>query len=198
MHIGIERRAYTLDLLKVERADKDAPRIVGHAAVFNQWADIGGFFRERVRPGAFARAIREDDIRSLFNHDANLILGRKKAGTLELKEDETGLHTVTLPGDQTYARDLLASLERGDVDQMSFGFRTLKDEWNYEARIPERTLIEVELFDISPVTFPAYPTTDVGVRTLEAYRKANPGGGLNTINAEAICRSRKQRAYRHF
>lgn len=196
--MDIERRAYALDVLKVERADKDAPRIVGHAAVFNQWAEIGGFFREQVRPGAFTRAIREDDIRALFNHDANLILGRKKAGTLELREDETGLHTITLPGDQSYARDLLVALERGDVDQMSFGFRTLKDEWNYDARIPERTLIEVELFDISPVTFPAYPTTDVGVRALETYRKAHPAGGLNTINAEAICRSKKQRAYRHF
>src|SRR5689334_3189025 len=115
--MNTERRAYALDMLKLERrTDKEPERMVGHAAVFNTWTDIGGYFRERILPGAFTRALKEDDVRSLFNHDANLILGRTKAGTLLLEEDPTGLLTQTFPPDTSYARDLAVSMERGDVD----------------------------------------------------------------------------------
>lgn len=192
-----ERRAYSLDSLKIERSEKEPTRMVGHAAVFNQWADIGGFFRERILPGAFARAIKENDVRALFNHDSNLILGRSKPGTLLLEEDDKGLAIQIFPADTTYARDLTISMDRGDVDQMSFGFRVVKDEWNYDAKIPERTLHQVELFDVSPVTFPAYPTTDVGLRMVEAYRKQHPTGGLTTVSAAAIVRGKKQLARAH-
>ncbi len=195
--MNIERRQFSIQGLKLEARDKEATRMIGHAAVFNTWADIGGYFRERIVPGAFKRAIKEDDVRALFNHDANFVLGRNKAGTLLLEEDDTGLAIQIFPPETSFARDLGISMERGDIDQMSFGFRTLKDQWNYEPRIPERTLLEVELFDISPVTFPAYPTTDVGMRTIEAYRKEHPAGGLTTVNASAIVRSRRQQAYRH-
>lgn len=191
----IERRVYTLDSLQVERREKEQTRIVGHAAVFNQPIEIGRWFREKVAPGAFKRAVAEDDVRGLFNHDPNLILGRNKAGTLELKEDDTGLHTVILPPDTSYARDLMVSMERGDITQMSFGFFVRKEEWDDTGEIPLRTLLEVELFDVSPVTFPAYPTTDVGLRCLEAFRKEHPkGAGLTTVSAAPIVqRSRLQR-----
>lgn len=192
----LERRVFTLDALQVERRDKEAVRIVGHAAVFNREIEIGRWFREKVAPGAFKRAIAEDDVRALFNHDANLILGRNKAGTLTMKEDDTGLHTVTLPPDTTYARDLMVSMERGDITQMSFGFRVRKEEWDDTGEMPMRTLVEVELFDVSPVTFPAYPTTDVGVRSLEAYRKAQPRG-MTTDSAAPLVRALTQRARRH-
>lgn len=197
---NIERRAFAIEGLAIERREKEPPRMVGHAAVFNQWADIGGYFRERVAPGAFSRAVKEDDVRALFNHDPNHVLGRNKAGTLLLEEDHAGLAIQIFPPDTQLARDLGISMERGDVDQMSFGFRVRKDEWNYDAKMPERTLLEVELFDISPVTFPAYPTTDVGLRALEAYRQQHPkppSGGLTTVSAAAIVRGKKQLARTH-
>ncbi len=167
----IERRVFSMDQLMVERRVETAPRIVGHASVFGQEADIGGWFREKVAAGAFRRALAEDDVRALFNHDPNIVLGRNRAGTLKLTEDEVGLAYDISPPDTLAARDLLTSIERGDVSQSSFGFRVLREEWDDRSDPPLRTILEVELFDVSPVTFPAYPTTDVAVRSLEAWRK---------------------------
>lgn len=168
-----ERRAFAVDRLHLEtRAEGEARHIVGHAAVFNTETDIGGWFREKIAPGAFARAIAQDDVRALFNHDANYVLGRNKAGTLTLSEDDKGLAIDIVPPDTSFARDLLVSLERGDVSQMSFGFRVLKELWDDTGDTAVRTLVEVELFDVSPVTYPAYPTTDAAVRSFEAYKKS--------------------------
>lgn len=162
----VERRAFAVDLMEVREDDKKLRTIVGHAAVFNREADIGGWFAESVAPGAFRRAIAEDDVRSLFNHDPSYILGRNRAGTLKLSEDEQGLLTTTSPPDTSYARDLLVSIERGDVSQMSFAFRVLREEWDETGDVLKRKILEVELFDVSPVTFPAYTQTDVGLRAV--------------------------------
>lgn len=159
----LERRTFQLDEL---RADEDGKslRISGHAAVFNKKSDVIFGFREIVLPGAFKKTIKEADIRALWNHDPNIVLGRNKAGTLRLKEDDRGLKTdIDLPDTQP-ARDLYQSIKRGDVDQMSFGFRTITDKWRTEDKITIRELVEVELFDVSPVTFPAYPDTDINAR----------------------------------
>lgn len=164
----IERRAFAVDRMEVRAADDDAKlrTIVGHAAVFNRDADIGGWFSESVAPGAFKRAIAEDDVRSLFNHEPSYILGRNRAGTLKLAEDEQGLLSTTYPPDTSYARDLLVSIERGDVSQMSFAFRVLREEWDETGDTLKRKILEVELFDVSPVTYPAYVQTDVGLRAV--------------------------------
>ena len=173
---GIELRVYGAEIVRVEKRGDEMPALVGHAAVFNQEADIAGFFFERVAPGAFARAIEEDDVRALFNHDVNFVLGRNRAQptpTLELAEDATGLLTTTFPPDTTYARDLVVSIGRGDVSQMSFAFRVRKETWEEKNKHEWlRTIQDVELFDVSPVTFPAYPTTDVGLRALNAFKEA--------------------------
>lgn len=168
-----ELRAFTLDRIAVTR-DADKPKIVGHAAVFNTETPIGSWFREKVAPGAFARAIKEDDVRALFNHDPNFVLGRNKAGTLRLAEDDVGLAVEIDPPDTQVARDLMTSMERGDISQMSFGFYVRKQEWLEDDKGNVlRTLVEVELFDVSPVTYPAYPTTDVAVRSLTDWREQN-------------------------
>ena len=153
--------------LRVEGGD--TPKIVGHAAVFNKWSEDLGGFREKIASGAFTKTIKEGDIRALFNHDANFVLGRNKAGTLTLEEDKKGLKVSIDPPDAQWARDLTTSIERGDITQMSFGFRTIKDQWTTpkDGKDNQRELLEVELFDVSPVTFPAYPQTDVGVRSLD-------------------------------
>jgi Escherichia/Staphylococcus phage prohead protease len=148
-------------------------RIIGHAAVFNQLSDDLGGFREKIQPGAFADTIKDGDIRALWNHDANFVLARTKSGTLKLSEDQVGLAIDAELPDTNFARDLLRSIERNDVDQMSFGFRVLPkgDSWRMEDGGLVRTLTKVELFDVSPVTFPAYPQTDVQARSLLSQTK---------------------------
>lgn len=144
--------------------DTSSPKITGYAAVFDTWADIGGWFRESIRKGAFTRTIKEADVRALMNHNENYVLGRNKAGTLRLKEDSKGLAVEIDPAPTSWANDLLVSMKRGDVSQMSFGFTVNEQEVNYER--DERVLTDVTLFDVSVVTYPAYPTTSAQVRSL--------------------------------
>jgi HK97 family phage prohead protease len=158
----IERRAFGFEV----RADGEKPVMSGHAAMFGQEADIMGVFRERIDSGAFKTAIGRDDVRALWNHNPDYVLGRNKAGTLQLKEDETGLAVEIDPPDTQWARDLMVSMKRGDVSQMSFGFRVTDQSWERVAgKLPLRIIRGVELFDVSPVTYPAYEGTDIHVRS---------------------------------
>jgi Escherichia/Staphylococcus phage prohead protease len=137
--------------------------IGGYAAVFQSWSEDLGGFREQIAPGAFARSISLDDVVALFNHNPSQVLGRTKSGTLTLKEDSVGLDfRVSLP-DTTLGNDLLKLVKRGDIRGCSFGFRVRKDDWN--AAGDERTLLDVSLADIGPVTFPAYPSTTLAARS---------------------------------
>lgn len=161
-------------------------KIVGYAAVFDKPSVNLGGFTERIRKGAFKKTIGEADVRALFNHDPNYVLGRTKSGTLRLEEDDTGLRIEIDPPKSGIVRDLVMEpIRRGDVDQMSFAFNTVKDAWTRnENGTDERELIEVRLHDISPVTYPAYPDTSVGLRedinTLVAELRA-----MRTADAES-------------
>jgi hypothetical protein len=140
--------------------------IEGYACEFFAVSDPiqpGGFL-EHVVPGAFSRAVKYGDVRALFNHDPNMILGRTKSGTLKLAEDSRGLHfECNLPA-TSVAADLVHSIRRGDISGCSFSFSALKDEWPSEN---ERILRDVDLFDVGPVTYPAYSHgTSVGARSL--------------------------------
>lgn len=149
------------------RADEDGARIAGHIAVFNSLSEDLGGFREIIRPGAFAKTLQEADIRALFNHDSNFVLGRNKSGTLTVSEDERGLYIEVDVPDTAWARDLLVSMRRGDIDQGSFAFRTVKDDWKERDGQLIRELAEVRLYDVSVVTYPAYPATSAYVRSDE-------------------------------
>lgn len=176
-----ETRSY-----QVEFRARDDGKIVGYASVFNQWSEDLGGFREKVKQGAFAKTIKEADIRALFNHDSNYVLGRNKAGTLQLEEDAKGLLVTIDPPDTQWARDLSTSIKRGDIDQMSFGFRTIRDEWNDKDRNQiTRELVEVELFDVSPVTYPAYPQTSVAVRAKVEELTASDSDATEEAEAES-------------
>jgi HK97 family phage prohead protease len=158
---------------------EDAKRLNGYAIVFNSLSvDLGGF-REIISPDAVDRALKEGtDVRALVDHDSAKILGRVRAGTLGLRKDTTGLRVSIEPDTQiSYAADIMRSVARGDVSGMSFGFRTLADEWNYEGKIPIRTVTDMKLSEVSIVTFPAYEKTDVNValRSLEAFRRETFG-----------------------
>lgn len=155
-----------------QRAEAARPTLVGYAAVFNSPAMIGDFFEERIAPGAFSAAIGRDDVRALINHDDELILGRTKSGTLRLSEDATGLLCEIDPPDTSYANDLIESMRRGDIDQMSFGFRATKEQWDETGPVLKRTILEVELFDVSPVTFPAYESTEIALRSAQGIAPA--------------------------
>lgn len=167
----IERRALNAP---IEFRDSEGHNtIAGYAAIFNSITDIGGLFREQVAPGAFSTSL-DGDVRALFDHDTSHVLGRTKSGTLRLKEDKHGLAVeIDLP-DTQIGRDLRASLERGDIDGMSFGFRVTKQDWDESGETPLRTIREVELFEVSVVTFPAYADTEVALRNLETFRKEQP------------------------
>jgi HK97 family phage prohead protease len=184
----IERRTWSVDELRVD-GEADSPRIVGHAAVFNSLSESLGGFREKIAPGAFAKTLG-GDVRALFNHDPNHVLGRTRAKTLRLAEDSKGLAVEIDPPDTEQARAVVEALRRGDVSQMSFGFRTVHDSWE---NLPNgdviRTLHEVELFDVSPVTFPAYAQTDAAVRSLEAWRE----GEASEVTEEAAAKEETRR-----
>lgn len=179
MAAKIERRTSAIVGLEVRAEGEGDPPpasptglVVGHASVFDAptvlYKSDRLLVRETIRRGAFARAIREaQDVKALFNHDANLVLGRTRSGTLVLSEDETGLrYELSLP-DTQLGRDVRVLLDRGDVDQNSFAFlprpggrkETITQEGDVEVRDVE--ILEVDLYDISLVTYPAYPDATV-------------------------------------
>lgn len=172
MSMEIERRSFAVDSLNIEMREDSKPVIRGHAAVFNQLSEDLGGFREQIAPGAFIEAIERDDVRALFNHDANFVLGRTVSKTLRLSEDARGLAIEIDPPDTQAARDLMVSISRGDVSQMSFGF-TIRPGGQDWAKDDDgrtiRTLKKVRLFDVSPVTYPAYPQTDVALREMRSF-----------------------------
>lgn len=175
--MGPERRYVPMDRVEVRDANDDGSiPFEGHAAVFNVRTWIGpkkwGFW-EQIREGAFTKAIAENDVRMLKNHDVNFDLARstitKGPGMLRLSEDDTGLRDIANWIPTSYAKDLAISVRSGVITQQSFGFLPVKEEWSTDDATGEetRTLIEVSLFDVSPVTFPAYPETDASMRAAQ-------------------------------
>jgi HK97 family phage prohead protease len=153
-------------------------RLVGYASVFGVLSQVIWGFRERVAPGAFAETL-QDDIRALWNHDTAYVLGRTTAGTLKVGEDKHGLWVEITPPETPLVESFLASVERGDVSQMSIGFRALEDEWDEdEDGQLIRTVTKIKLYEVSPVTFPAFTETEVSTRSVELYgdRPERPAG----------------------
>lgn len=152
------------------RFETEGRKIVGYAAKFmTRSQDLGGFV-EQIEPSAFQRSLDENaDVRALIDHNPSLILGRTLSGTLKLSTDSTGLLVEITPPDTSYSRDLMVSLERGDITQMSFAFVTKKDNWEKDGAVNLRTLLDVDLHDVSAVTYPAYLDTEVGLRSLSSF-----------------------------
>lgn len=158
-----------------ERAEGEPPVLTGYAAVFDQVIPIGKYFREVVRRGAFTKTLENDDIFFLGNnHDKNVPLARTQNQTLRMFEDEHGLgFELELPPTQ-YASDLHVLVKRGIINKMSFGFTHVQERWTKatETETALSELLEVRLWDVSPVTWAAYPMTDVKARELYQERCA--------------------------
>lgn len=175
--MSVERRSFEA-AVELRSSPGRPPVIRGYAAVFNQWTTLGEsdayIVRERVLPGAFANALRErQDVRALFNHDPSLLLGRTAAGTCRLSVDSRGLVYEVDPSPASAYRQTVIYLERKEVTGSSFAFKVRKGGVSVDRRqeagtgrtIVERELSDLDLLDVSPVTYPAYPGTDVGLRS---------------------------------
>ena len=150
------------------REDGDDLVIEGYFAVFNSIYQIAPGMSESIAPGAFDETI-SGDIRALINHDTTLVLGRTKAGTLSLEQDSHGLRgTIKVnPNDQD-AMNLYERVKRGDVDQCSFGFDIRSEDTDIrEDGSVHWTIKDVELFEVSCCTFPAYEETNISARSAE-------------------------------
>ena len=186
----IERRTFTIKNVEARQAEDGTMRLSGYAAVFNE-DSVPLPFLERIAPGAFRKTLTETpDVRLLINHEG-LPLARTKNKTLRLHEDETGLYMDADLPDTQAARDLYTLVERGDVDQMSFAFRVIRQKWSEDRS--RRVLTELSLSDgdVSVVTYAAYPTTTVEAREqIAAARQAIKEGreitGESLIVIQAI------------
>lgn len=161
---------------RVESAD--GKRLNGYAIVFNSLSENLGGFKEIIAPDAVDRALNEGaDVRALVDHDSGKVIGRTRAGTLTLRKDARGLRVQIEPDPEiSYARDLLRAVARGDISGMSFGFRVLEDEWDYDGKLPVRTVTDMAISEVSVVAFPAYSATDVSVaiRSLDQFMRTHP------------------------
>lgn len=166
----LEIRTCPVGDLRVEA--RGVSRVIrGYAIVFNKLSENLLFFREQIDPAAVDRTLKEKiDLRALVDHDPARILGRLTAGTLRVEKDGHGLQVEIDPPETTSGQDIVESIRRRDVTGMSFAFRTLKDLWDETTEPPTRTVLDMEVREISVVTFPAYPQTEVALRALQAVQ----------------------------
>lgn len=147
-----------------QEPDTKTRRIVGHATVFNRLSeDRGGFFVV-MAPTAFTKSMAEDDVRVLFNHNADYILGRSTNGTLKMSVDDVGLLIDAELSDTQWGRDTFTSIQRGDITQMSIGGMIVAETLHMDGETTVYTVDEFKLWDVSPVTYAAFEQTDVGVK----------------------------------
>jgi HK97 family phage prohead protease len=185
----IERRTYTVRDVEA-RSEGDTMRLSGYAAVFND-SSLPLPFKESIAPGAFRKTLSETpDVRLLINHEG-LPLARTKNGTLKLEEDDRGLRFDADLADTQEGRDIYELIKRGDVDQMSFAFRVIRQKWSDDRS--RRVLTEVSLADgdVSVVTYPAYPTTTVEARehiknAIKAIKEGREVTGDSLIALQSI------------
>ncbi len=186
-----ESRA-TVGGIELRKKDDGGHVLVGMAAIFDSRSENLGGFREIIAPGAFDET-DVSDVRGLFNHDENIVLGRSAAGTLKTERTEKGLrYEIDLPDTQTVRDLVIEPIKRGDVSQSSFGFTIARggDEWDEDDEgVLIRTIRKVQrLFDVSPVTFPAYADTNVGMRSLSKFEERR---NKETIEGEAQLRAKQ-------
>ncbi len=194
---NMEYRTATMNIAELRldslSANDISPAITGYAAVFNTLSEDLGGFREQIAPGAFKRALDLDqDVRALVDHDPSRIIGRSTSGTLEMVEDDHGLRVKIDPADTSAGRDIMESISRGDVSGMSFGFVVRDDQWDMIDGENIRTVSDMDLFDVSVVTYPAYTgsSVEVALRSLDDHKRAIAEVDEDIRRADAMAHSR--------
>ena len=188
-----ETRCYSGEV-RAEQLGEQPTRIIGYGSVFNSRSEPLWGFREIIKPGAFDDVLG-DDIRGLFNHDPNFILGRSASGTLSVSVDDKGLrYDIAAPDTQTIRDLVLAPMMRGDITQSSFAFRIAHDGEHWYRDDEGIVIREINrfsrLFDVSPVTYPAYQDADSGVRSMKAWQEARDSGALAQAINQRTARER--------
>lgn len=186
---GYEQRAFAE--FRVHEEDGQAPTLEGIAAPFGKLSEDLGGFRERIKPGSFRASIKGErrDVAAMREHNPELLLGRQSAGTLVMREKKEGLSVIITPPDTELGRSTVEAVRRGDLRSMSFGFVALDSKWERVGGEDVRVLGDVDLFDVSVVTFPAYPDTRVAQRSLLAWR--------DSLNEEEESKAALELEYEH-
>lgn len=189
----IEQRTFSGEV-RADFHDNAPTHIIGYGAVFNSRSENLGGFREVILPESF-NDVLNDDVRALFNHDQNFVLGRSTAGTLSLSVDEHGLkYDITAPNTQTIRDLVLAPMQRGDINQSSFAFTIARDgdDWQEDDDgVIVRTIHRLKrLYDVSPVTYPAYQAASSTVRSLNAWKEARESGAVAKAVSQKMARER--------
>jgi len=193
--------------LRAAAESESTPKVRGYAAKFDSPSENLGSeqyqFREIIKPGAFDDVLN-DDVRALFNHESSAILARSKngEGSLKIGADEVGLWYEFEAPDTQVGRDLVTSLKRGDVDQSSFSFTVNEDGQSWKETkegdgpsIITRTITKIKrLFDVSPVTYPAYPDATVALRSLQEFQAAETTPSPEPPSKEEQPDTRRKRA----
>lgn len=193
---GQERRAIgEVAELRFAQGEAGIGTASGYAVLFNNRTDIGGWWIEQFAPGAFTQSLGERDVVALHSHDDARPVGRRSRGTLRLNQDERGLAFENDLPDTSDGRDLKVQLERGDIEGMSFRFISRHDEWDETADPPLRTIHKADLIEVTYTAFPAYPDTEVGIRSLEGARaekrQHNKSGAVARLRMRQAQRERK-------
>lgn len=179
----IERRTVAMEVAELRIADAAVPRVIGYGGVFSARTDLG-MFTEEIAPGAFDPVLG-DDVRGLFNHHPDHVLGRTKSGTLRLSIDDRGLrYEIDLNPEDPDAMKLHARVKRGDISGSSFAFTVAEDSWDHSGKKQHRVIQRLgKLLDVGPVTFPAYQGAKVSARALELATREVPPAGPTRIYA---------------
>ncbi len=198
----LERRVLPVEDVELRIEDSGKPKITGYAAKYGKWSqDLGGF-TERIKKGAFDEAMENSDIRALKNHDPNLLLGRNTSGTLRLSSNSVGLRFECDIPNTTTGTDTAEEIRNGSLTGCSFSFNVEADDWKYnEDGTVQRTITKIgEMYDVGPVTYPAYPDTTVAARSLEQFRKDKKTEDKSDDESKEIERKRQceiEKSYRH-
>lgn len=191
---GTEARALGASELRMAGEGEGGKTTRGYFVLADNVTSIGGYWQERFSPGCFKASLEERDVVALHSHDDGRPMGRMSRETLRISEDERGYSFENDLPDTQDGQDLATSIERGDIEGMSFRFRTRKEEWDETQDPPMRTVIEADLLEITYTAFPAYPDTEVGMRSLEKARAEKRSH--NKAAATARIRMRQAQAER--
>lgn len=165
----MNKRMFTAQLKTRAEPNNDEMIVEGYFSVFDEVTKLYDGVYEKVRKGAFSKTLN-NDIRALLDHDSGKVVGRNKSGTLELREDDKGLYGKIVLPNTSYAKDIYELIKRGDVNQCSFGFNILKEN---DSKYEDGYLFELEeidLHEVSIVTFPAYPSTSISARSKDVEK----------------------------